>query len=147
MRNALIGAAAVLALALAVTAVVLGTGMYDVAADKEHSVLVYWLLEPLASARLPRVRISWRRRRWRISKGIGAARATTMRCARVAICRRTLSLRKSHHYHFRLAALDADLIDMPEETSAEELWRAVQPHYRSDRDSGDVSALTSVGAD
>ena len=33
-----------------------------------------------------------------------------------------------HHYHFRLAALDAELIDMPEETSAEELWRAVQPH-------------------
>jgi Raf kinase inhibitor-like YbhB/YbcL family protein len=33
-----------------------------------------------------------------------------------------------HHYHFRLAALDADLIDMPEDTSAEELWQAVQPH-------------------
>jgi hypothetical protein len=40
MRNALIGAAAVLALALAVAAVVIGTGMYDVAADKEPSVLV-----------------------------------------------------------------------------------------------------------
>ena len=45
MRNALIGAAAVLALALALAAVVIGTGMYDVAADEEHSVLVYWLLE------------------------------------------------------------------------------------------------------
>ena len=33
-----------------------------------------------------------------------------------------------HHYHFRLAALDADLIDMPPDTDAEELWRAVQPH-------------------
>ena len=33
-----------------------------------------------------------------------------------------------HHYHFRLAALDADLIDMPEDASAEEFWSAVQPH-------------------
>ena len=129
MRNALIGAAAVLALALAVAAVVIGTGMYDIAADKEHSVLVYWLLETARERSIAaRANHQLEARRWRISKGFGAARATTMRCARVAICRRTLSLRKSHHYHFRLAALDADLIDMPEETSAEELWRAVQPH-------------------
>ena len=33
-----------------------------------------------------------------------------------------------HHYHFRLAALDAELIDMPADTGADELWRAVQPH-------------------
>ena len=33
-----------------------------------------------------------------------------------------------HHYHFRLAALDADLIDMPPDTSADELWRAMQPY-------------------
>jgi Raf kinase inhibitor-like YbhB/YbcL family protein len=33
-----------------------------------------------------------------------------------------------HHYHFRLAALDAELIDMPPDTGADELWRAVQPH-------------------
>lgn len=33
-----------------------------------------------------------------------------------------------HHYHFRLAALDAELVDMPPGTRAEELWRAVQPH-------------------
>jgi Raf kinase inhibitor-like YbhB/YbcL family protein len=33
-----------------------------------------------------------------------------------------------HHYHFRLAALDAELIDMPPDTAADELWSAVQPH-------------------
>jgi hypothetical protein len=45
MRNALMGAAAVLTLALAVAAVVIGTGLYNVAADEKHSAPVYWLLE------------------------------------------------------------------------------------------------------
>lgn len=33
-----------------------------------------------------------------------------------------------HHYHFRIAALDTDHIDTSPDQSAEELWRAVQPH-------------------
>jgi mono/diheme cytochrome c family protein len=45
MRNALIGAAVVVALALAVAAAVIGTGVYNVAADEKHSALVHWLLE------------------------------------------------------------------------------------------------------
>jgi hypothetical protein len=45
MRNALIGAAVVLALALAVGSAVIGTAMYNVAAGQEHSALVYSLLE------------------------------------------------------------------------------------------------------
>ena len=45
MRNVLIGVAAVLALALTVAVVAIGTGMYNVAADEEHTALVYWLLE------------------------------------------------------------------------------------------------------
>jgi Raf kinase inhibitor-like YbhB/YbcL family protein len=33
-----------------------------------------------------------------------------------------------HHYHFRLAALDVEEVDVPANTSADELWRIVQPH-------------------
>jgi phosphatidylethanolamine-binding protein (PEBP) family uncharacterized protein len=33
-----------------------------------------------------------------------------------------------HHYHFRVAALDVEEIVPPEDATAEELWRAVQPH-------------------
>ncbi|HEX2494079.1 MAG TPA: YbhB/YbcL family Raf kinase inhibitor-like protein [Steroidobacter sp.] len=33
-----------------------------------------------------------------------------------------------HHYHFRLAALDIEELEMSENKSAGELWRAVEPH-------------------
>lgn len=33
-----------------------------------------------------------------------------------------------HHYHFKLAALDVDKIDVSADESAEELWRSVEPH-------------------
>lgn len=33
-----------------------------------------------------------------------------------------------HHYHFRLAALDVDHIDVSPQQSADEFWREVQPH-------------------
>lgn len=33
-----------------------------------------------------------------------------------------------HHYHFKLAALDVDTIDVSPDTSAEELWRSVRQH-------------------
>lgn len=33
-----------------------------------------------------------------------------------------------HHYHFKVAALDIDRLDVPPDTSAEQLWRTVQPH-------------------
>jgi Raf kinase inhibitor-like YbhB/YbcL family protein len=33
-----------------------------------------------------------------------------------------------HHYHFRVAALDTDHIEVSPEQNAVELWRAVQPH-------------------
>lgn len=33
-----------------------------------------------------------------------------------------------HHYHFRLAALDTDRVDLPPEISADDLWRTLQPH-------------------
>lgn len=34
----------------------------------------------------------------------------------------------THHYHFRLAALDTDRLDIGGRQSAEEIWEAVQPH-------------------
>jgi Raf kinase inhibitor-like YbhB/YbcL family protein len=33
-----------------------------------------------------------------------------------------------HHYHFRVAALDTDHIDVPSDATADELWREVEPH-------------------
>ncbi len=33
-----------------------------------------------------------------------------------------------HHYHFRLAALDVDRLDVPRTARAEEVWRAAEPH-------------------
>jgi Raf kinase inhibitor-like YbhB/YbcL family protein len=33
-----------------------------------------------------------------------------------------------HHYHFRIAALDTDHVDVSPDRNADELWRAVQPH-------------------
>lgn len=33
-----------------------------------------------------------------------------------------------HHYHFRLAALDIDQMNVPPEISADELWRTALPH-------------------
>jgi Raf kinase inhibitor-like YbhB/YbcL family protein len=33
-----------------------------------------------------------------------------------------------HHYHFVLAALDVDRLDVSPDQSAEELWRAAEPH-------------------
>ncbi|EIM30159.1 YbhB/YbcL family Raf kinase inhibitor-like protein [Microvirga lotononidis] len=33
-----------------------------------------------------------------------------------------------HHYHFRLAALDAPRLDIPASTRAEDVWAKVQPH-------------------
>ena len=33
-----------------------------------------------------------------------------------------------HHYHFRLAALDAERLDMPASAKAEDIWAKAQPH-------------------
>jgi Raf kinase inhibitor-like YbhB/YbcL family protein len=33
-----------------------------------------------------------------------------------------------HHYHFKLAALDVEKIDAPEDANAEQLWSAASPH-------------------
>lgn len=33
-----------------------------------------------------------------------------------------------HHYHFRLAALDAQRLDMPASAKAEDIWAKAQPH-------------------
>jgi Raf kinase inhibitor-like YbhB/YbcL family protein len=33
-----------------------------------------------------------------------------------------------HHYHFRLAALDVELLDMPASAKAEDVWTKAQPH-------------------
>jgi Raf kinase inhibitor-like YbhB/YbcL family protein len=33
-----------------------------------------------------------------------------------------------HHYHFRLAALDVEQLDMPASAKAEDIWTKVQPH-------------------
>jgi Raf kinase inhibitor-like YbhB/YbcL family protein len=33
-----------------------------------------------------------------------------------------------HHYHFRIAALDAERIDLPPDQNAADLWKAVKPH-------------------
>lgn len=33
-----------------------------------------------------------------------------------------------HHYHFKVAALDTDRIDVPPSRRADELWREVEPH-------------------
>jgi Raf kinase inhibitor-like YbhB/YbcL family protein len=34
----------------------------------------------------------------------------------------------AHHYHFRLAALDTDRLDVPPQTPAKELWATIEPH-------------------
>lgn len=34
----------------------------------------------------------------------------------------------SHHYHFKLAALDVERLDLPREATAEEVWGEVEPH-------------------
>lgn len=33
-----------------------------------------------------------------------------------------------HHYHFKVAALDTDRIDVPPDGRADELWQSVEPH-------------------
>jgi Raf kinase inhibitor-like YbhB/YbcL family protein len=33
-----------------------------------------------------------------------------------------------HHYHFKVAALDIDKIDVPADRGADELWQSVSPH-------------------
>lgn len=33
-----------------------------------------------------------------------------------------------HHYHFRLAALDVDHLDVPPDASVEAVWSAAEPH-------------------
>lgn len=42
-----------------------------------------------------------------------------------------------HHYHFKLAALDVDSIDLSSGRSAAELWKEVSPHI--------ISAAETVG--
>lgn len=33
-----------------------------------------------------------------------------------------------HHYHFRLAALDTDTLDLPDDARVEDVWKAARPH-------------------
>lgn len=33
-----------------------------------------------------------------------------------------------HHYHFRLAALDTDTLDLPDDAKVEDVWTMAQPH-------------------
>ncbi len=37
-----------------------------------------------------------------------------------------------HHYHFRLAALDAERLDMPASAKAEDIWAKAQPHIMAE---------------
>lgn len=39
-----------------------------------------------------------------------------------------------HHYRFRLAALDTEALDLPEATSAANVWKAAQPHVLAEAD-------------
>jgi len=34
----------------------------------------------------------------------------------------------THHYHFRCAALDVETLNLPQNASAHDLWKAAQPH-------------------
>lgn len=34
----------------------------------------------------------------------------------------------THHYHFRLAALDVATLDMPQDAKVEDVWNAARPH-------------------
>lgn len=37
-----------------------------------------------------------------------------------------------HHYHFRLAALDVEKVDVPADARAEQLWTLVAPHIMAE---------------
>ena len=34
----------------------------------------------------------------------------------------------AHHYHFKIAALDTEQLELPRKASTEDVWRAVEPH-------------------
>jgi Raf kinase inhibitor-like YbhB/YbcL family protein len=40
----------------------------------------------------------------------------------------------AHHYHFRLAALDVERLDVPPSARAEDVWRAARPHILAEAD-------------